>query len=96
MTLILTTDTEARILTLAKMSGQDPEETLVSLLNQALTKAEADFAPIVMSAEETQQVIAALRKSDEDIAAGRWISLEDYETQIKEQRRTRLSQNVTA
>lgn len=94
MTLTLTPDTEARVRSVAETRGQDPEEALIALLNQAL--AEADFAAIVMTEEEIQQVPAALQRSEEDFAAGRWVSLEDYEAQTKERRRARRAGGAAA
>lgn len=92
MTITLTPDTEARVRSVAELSGQDPEGALIALLNQAL--AEADYAAIVMTEEESEQVSAALRRSEEDYAAGRWISLEDYEAKTKERRQARLANDV--
>ena len=92
MTVTLTPDTEARVRSVAEMSGQDPEDALIALLNQAL--AGADYAAIVMTEEETEQVSAALRRSEEDYATGRWISLEDYEAKTKERRQARLASDV--
>jgi hypothetical protein len=86
MTLNLTPDAEARVRSVAEMRGQDPEDALIALLNQALADAEADLAPPVMSDTETQQVLAALQASVEDYAAGRWISLEDYEAEVGAER----------
>lgn len=88
MTLTLTPDTESRGRSVAETRGLDPEDALIVLLNQALAEAESDSATIVMSEEEAQQVLAALRKSEEDFAAGRWISLEDYEAQIRAEKHT--------
>ena len=96
MTLILTPDIEARIRSVAEKSGQDPENALIVLLDRALTDAEADLAPLVMGEEEKQQVVAALQRSEEDYAAGRWISLEDYEARIAEKRKKRIEETVTA
>ena len=96
MTLTITSDIEARIRSVAELSGQDPEETLIALINQALANAEADFAPLVMDEEEKRQVVAALQRSEEDYAAGRWISLEDYEAKIAEKRKNRLEKAVAA
>ncbi|MDQ2799144.1 MAG: hypothetical protein M3Y13_05820 [Armatimonadota bacterium] len=93
MTLTLTPDAAERLRSVAAQRGQTPEEAISTLL----TEAEEDFAvPLAMSEEEAQQVLAALQKSEEDFAAGRWISLEDYEAQIKEQRRTRRAENAAA
>ncbi len=92
MTLTIPPDTEARLRSVAALRGQTPEEAISALL----IEAEADFAPIVMSEEETQQVLAALHKSEQDFASGRWISLEDYEARIAERRRTRLAEKAAA
>lgn len=94
MTLILPSQTEARVRSVAELRGQDPEDALIVLLDQALAEAEADLAQIVMTEEESQKVLAALHRSEEDYAAGRWISLEDHEAQLKERRQVRLTKNV--
>jgi len=39
--------------------------------------------------KDREEVLAALTASAEDFDAGRWISLEDYEAQIKERRQKR-------
>ena len=96
MTLVLSSEIEARVRSVAELSGQDPEDALIALLNQALADAEADLAPLAMSDEEKQQVLTALQRSEEDYAAGRWISLEDYEAKIAEKRKKRLEKAVTA
>lgn len=95
MTLTLAPEIEARVRSVAELSGQDPEDALIALLNQALADAEADLAPLIMDEEEKEQVVAALRKSEEDYTAGRWISLEDYEARIAEKRKKRLEKAVT-
>ncbi len=94
MTLTLTPDMEAQVRSVAETHGLDPQEALIALLNQAL--AEADFTAIVMTKKEIQEVSAALRKSEEDFAAGRWVSLEDYEAQTKERRRALPASGVAA
>lgn len=43
----------------------------------------------VLTEPEKEAVVAALRASEEDFAAGRWISLEDYEAQTPARRRAR-------
>ncbi len=96
MTLVLPSQTEARVRSVAEQRGQDPEDALITLLDQALAVAEADLVQIVMTDEESQKVQAALHKSEEDYAAGRWISLEDYEAQLEERRQARLAKNVPA
>ena len=96
MTLNLTPDAEARVRSVAEMRGQDPEDALIALLDQALAEAEADLAQIVMTEKESQNVLAALRRSEEDYVAGKWVSLEDYEAQLKERRQARLAKNVSA
>lgn len=92
MTLTLPPDTEARLRTVAAQRGLPPEETL----DVILAEAEASLAQIVMTEEESQKVLAALLRSEEDYAAGRWLSLEDYEAQLKERRQARLAKNVSA
>lgn len=85
MTLTLTPDAAERLRSVAAQRGQTPEEAISTLL----TEAEEDFAPLAMSEEEAQQILAALQKSEEDFAAGRWISLEDYKDQIQIEKQTR-------
>lgn len=43
----------------------------------------------VLTEPEKEAVVAALRANEEDYAAGRWISLEDYEAQTPAQRQAR-------
>lgn len=43
----------------------------------------------VLTEPEKEAVVAALRTNEEDYAAGRWISLEDYEAQTSAQRQAR-------
>ena len=73
MTIHLTADTEARVRSVAEERGQDPEEALIALLDRALAEAEA----------VSKRTLAALRDSVKDFAAGRWISLEDYEGEVE-------------
>ena len=44
---------------------------------------------LTLAKTEEEEVVAALRTSMEDSAAGRWISLEDYEAQTLAERQTR-------
>ena len=81
MTLTLTPGSEARLRALSAQRGLPPEETIDALLAEAEVKPDQ----IVLTALEEEEVLAALKASVEDYAAGRWISLEDYETQIREE-----------
>ena len=65
MTLTLTPDTEARLRSVVAQRGLPPERTIDVLL----AEADADF----------HEAIAGIQRGMEDFAAGRWISLEDYE-----------------
>ncbi len=85
MTLTLTPDTEARLLALAAERGLAPEETI----NVLLTQAETNPTRSEFTASEERQILTALQTSVEDYAAGRWISLEDYEAQVQAERMTR-------
>ena len=69
MTLTLTPDTEARLHALAAQRGLAPEETIARLI----TEANADF----------NEAIAGIQRGMDDFAAGRWISMEDYDAQIE-------------
>ena len=71
MTLTLTPDAEARVRSVAEMRGQDPEDALTALLNQALAEAEAE-----------DELVAELRASVEDHAAGRSMTIEEYRAKM--------------
>lgn len=71
MPLNLTSDIEARVRSVAEMRGQDPEDALIVLLNQALADAEAE-----------DELVAELRASVEDHAAGRSMTLEELRARI--------------
>jgi hypothetical protein len=78
MTLILAPDTEARVRSVAELNGQDPEDALIALLNQALTEAEAEA-----------ELAAELRASVEDHAAGRSMTLEELRLRLLAHRQER-------
>lgn len=81
MTLTLTPGPEARLRALSAQRGLPPEETIVLLL------AEADF----------NDAAAGIQRGMDDHAAGRWISLEDYDTRIEAQKQARANvQNTNA
>ncbi len=71
MTLNLTPDAEARVRSVAEMRGQDPEDALIALLDQALAAAEAE-----------EELVAELRASVEDHAAGRSMTLEELRVRL--------------
>ena len=76
MPLTLAPETEARLRSFAADRGQDPEETLTALVDNALAAAEAEFS----------EAVAGIRAGMEDFAAGRWISLEELEARLDERR----------
>ena len=78
MTLNLTPDAEARVRSVAEGRGLDPEETLITLLDQALTVAEAET-----------EMLAALRASEEDHDAGRGMTIEEYRVKALARRQER-------
>lgn len=84
MTLNLTPDAEARVRSVAEMRGQDPEDALIALLNQALAEAEAE-----------DELVAELRASVEDHAAGRSITIEEYRAKALARRQERDKNSVT-
>ncbi len=84
MTLNLALDTEARVRSVAEMRGQDPEDALIALLNQALAEAEAEA-----------ELVAELRASVEDHAAGRSITIEEYRAKALARRQERDKNSVT-
>jgi len=71
MTLTLAPEIEARIRSVAEMRGQDPEDALIVLLNRALADAEAE-----------DELVAELRASVEDHAAGRSMTLEELRVRL--------------
>jgi len=78
MTLNLASDTEARVRSVAEMRGQDPEDVLIALLNQALAEAEVEA-----------KLVAELRASVEDHAAGRSMTLEELRSRLLARRQER-------
>ena len=66
MTVTLALETETRLRMMAKGFGLEPAVLHEDLLQQALTKAEA----------EQNETLAGLDESAEAFAAGRWISFE--------------------
>ncbi len=90
MTLTLPPATEARLRAVAAQRGLAPEETIDMLL------AEAETSPdqVSLTASEQEEVLAALRASVEDYAAGRWVSLEDYEAQIQAEKQALSTQSL--
>ena len=81
---------EARVHKVAQMLGRAPDETLLELLNQALCQ----YGRYELGEEEAKEALIALQESMADHAAGRSISLEDYEQQIQERRRARMINGV--
>ncbi len=77
MTLMLNPDTEAWLRTVAAQRGLPPEKTIDVLL----AEADTDF----------QKAVAGIQRGMEDFAAGRWISLEEYEAQLPARRQARLA-----
>lgn len=84
MILNLTPDTEARLRSIAEQRGQAPEEALIALLKQALAEAEADT-----------EMLAELRASVEDHAAGRSMTIEEYRVKALVRRQERDARHVT-
>ncbi len=85
MTLNLTPDAEARVRSVAEMRGQDPEDALIALLDQALAEAEAE-----------EELVAELRASVEDHAAGRSMTIEEYRAKTLARRQERDKQRATS
>lgn len=81
MTLNLSPDAEARVKSVAEGRGSDPEETLISLLDQALTMAEAEM-------------LAGLRASVGDHDAGRSMTIEEYRAKALARRQERDAGNA--
>ena len=72
MTLNLSPDAEAQVRSVAATRGQDPEDALIALLNQALAKAE----------EENRRTQAALNTGVTERASEREVSSKDRGTQM--------------
>ena len=85
MTLNLTPDAEARVRSVAEMRGQDPEDALIALLDQALAEAEAE-----------EELVAELRASVEDHAAGRSMTIEEYRSRALARRQGRDRQRAAS
>ena len=83
MTLNLSPDAEARVKSVAEGRGSDPEETSISLLDQALTMAEAEA-----------EMLAGLRASVGDHDAGRSMTIEEYRAKALARRRERDAGNA--
>lgn len=77
MTLILSPETEDRLRTVAVLRGQPPQEALNTLLDQALTEAEAET------------IRRELQASVDDFAAGRSMSIEEFRDQLRMRRQAR-------
>ncbi|MDQ2688229.1 MAG: hypothetical protein M3Y28_10220 [Armatimonadota bacterium] len=84
MTLILPPDTEGRLRTVAGLRGQPPQEALNTLLDQALTEAEA----------ETEMIRAELQASVDDFAAGRSMSIEELRDRLQARRQARSASKL--
>ena len=84
MTLTLSPEKEARLRTVAVQRGLAPEEALEVLLDTALTDAEVDF----------QEASVGIRTGMEDFAAGRSVSLEEFEVQLAAERHTHNPQKA--
>lgn len=78
MSLMLAPHTEARLRAVAKQRGLPPAEALDTVLAEAQT----DF----------DEAVAGIRVGRQDFAAGRWVSLEDYEAQVMAKRQARDAQ----
>ena len=73
MTLTLTPEKEARLLTIATGRGLPPEMALETLLDQAFRDAET----------ELMETTAGLKASIADFDAGRWITPEELDAQLR-------------
>lgn len=79
MTLTLTPDTEALLNSIAAQRGLPLEKTLKIVLAEAQAAAETDY----------REAAAGIQRGMDDFAAGRWVSLEDYEAQIQAEQTAR-------
>lgn len=77
MTMTLPPDTEARLRAVAGLRGQAPEEALNTLLDRALTDAEAEA------------IRAELQASVDDFAAGRSMTLNEVRASLRTRRQLR-------
>ncbi len=78
MTLTFAPQTEARLQAVANQRGLSPEAALDAILAEAETEFSA--------------AVAGIQRGMDNYDAGRWISLEDYEQQIRTQRQIRDAQ----
>lgn len=77
MTMTLPPDAEERLRAVAGLRGQAPEEVLNTLLDQALTDAEAEA------------IRAELQASVDDFAAGRSMTLNEVRASLRTRRQLR-------
>ena len=85
MTLTLSPQMETRVRKVSQRMSWDTDEAMIKMLDQALCQYE--YARYELGEEEAKEVLIALQASMADHAAGRSISLEDYEQQIQERRK---------
>lgn len=71
MVITLTPHSEALLRSVAAQRGLPPEEAIDLVLSEA--------------SQEFQEATAGIQRGMDDYAAGRWISLEDYEAQIRKE-----------
>ncbi len=72
MTFTLSPETEAQLTAVAALRGLPLEETLAELVAQARAASE----------RERQLAIEGVRRSEEDFAAGRWVSLDELDARL--------------
>ena len=73
MTPTLTPDTEMRLVAFAEQQGLPLEQVYESLLTRALEEAEAEW----------QDTLAGLDQSMADVAAGRWLTSEEFDRRLE-------------
>lgn len=85
----LAPELEARVRDVARQHGLSPDAALSGLL-ETILRAEENALP--NSEHERAEIAAALARSEEDIAAGRWVALEDLEARHAVRRKAQREQ----
>lgn len=96
LTLELPPDVETRLHKLSAQTGQKPEEYLIGLVREApLTEGADDEGDLDAAWDDyharfgqepgptDEQLLAAFRQSAEDVAAGRWLTLEEFDAVMR-------------
>ena len=106
LTLELPPDVESRLYALSAQSGQKPEEYLIGLVREKpMTEEAAERAELDALWDDyharfghepgptAEEVLAGLIRSDQEIAAGQWLTLEEMDAAIRASRDKRVEKS---